>query len=259
MRSAGGSSQLPFTPCYAATRRTPRPRRRTCNRRPLPRQRSSSHTAPTNTCSTQPRWQKQTKPTTSNSCPTPRHTTQHRTPIKHTHHQAGTTPAQHTRAPQAPHTRPAACARHQPPLPHATVRQQVPPTASHRMPPLRTPPATTNGLDLHPRPLGLPWSCTPPHPPPPLRGPQQPPQHVARGPSRIPPREPAQLLWATHRHHQGPPGSVLIGGRGGPRVDHSCGLKQHTPAPPQPIPTPQREQLERSGPQRPPRGKSRPP
>ena len=48
----------------------PRPQRRTCNGRPLPSQRSSSHTAPTNTCSMQPACPKRTMPTTSNSCST---------------------------------------------------------------------------------------------------------------------------------------------------------------------------------------------
>ena len=48
--------------------RPPKPRQRTCNGRPLPRQRSSSHTAPTNTCSMQPPYPKRTKPDSSNSC-----------------------------------------------------------------------------------------------------------------------------------------------------------------------------------------------
>ena len=61
-----------------------------------------------------------------------------------------------------------------------------------------------------------------PHPPP--RG--------ARGPSCTPPRQPPQLLRATHRHPPGPPGRVLRGGCGGPRMDHSRGHGQHTPAPP---------------------------
>ena len=67
-RSAGDSSPQPSTPCYAPTWRTPWPRRRTCSGRPLPRQRSSSHTAPTNTCSMQPPCPKRTKRTSSNSC-----------------------------------------------------------------------------------------------------------------------------------------------------------------------------------------------
>ena len=45
-RSAGDSSPLQSTPCCAPTRKTLRPRRRTCNRRPLPRQQSSSRTHP---------------------------------------------------------------------------------------------------------------------------------------------------------------------------------------------------------------------
>ena len=114
-------------------------------------------------------------------------TYQHRTPTTPTHHPPSTTLARHTRAPQAPHTRPPACARRQPPSPHATVRPQVPLTASHRMSPLRTPAATTDGPALQPRPLGLPWSRAQPHPLPPLRGPQPPAPRAARGPSRTPP------------------------------------------------------------------------
>ena len=114
-------------------------------------------------------------------------TYQHGAPTTPTHHPPSTTLAGHTRAPQAPHTRPPACARHQPPSPQATVRPQVPPTASHRMSPLRTPAATTDGPALQPRPLGLPGSRAPPHPLPPLRGPQPPPPRAARGPSRTPP------------------------------------------------------------------------
>ena len=87
-------------------------------------------------------------------------THQHGTPTTPTHHPRSTTLARHTRAPQAPHTRPAACARRQPPSPHATVRPQVPPAAGHRMPPLRTPAATTDGPALQPRPLRRPTAPT---------------------------------------------------------------------------------------------------
>ena len=147
------------------------------------------------------------------------------------HHPPGTTPARHTRAPQAPHTCPPACARRQPPVPHVTVRPQVPPTASHRMPPLCTPAASTNGPTLQPRPLGLPRSRTPPQPLFSLRGLQPPPPRAATGPSRTSPRQPPQLLRATHQRPPGPPGRVLRGGRGGPRMDHSHGHGQRTPAP----------------------------
>ena len=68
-----------------------------------------------------------------------------------------------------------------------------------------------------------------------------------------PPRQPPQLLRVPHRHPPGPPGRVLRGGRGGPRMDHSRGHGQHTPAPPQPTPTPQWRRLERGGPPHPPR------
>ena len=158
-------------------------------------------------------------------------THQHGTPTTPTHHPPRTSLARHTRAPQAPHTRPKAGARRQPPSPHATVRQQVPSAASHRMSPLRTPAATTDGPALQPRPLGLPGSRAPPHPLPPLRGPQPPAPRAARGPSRTPPRQPPQLLQTTHRHPPGPPWRVLRGGRGGSRMDHSRGHGQHTPAP----------------------------
>ena len=180
-------------------------------------------------------------------------TYQHGTPTTSTPHPPGTTLARHTRAPQAPHTLPPACTRHQPPSPHAAVCPQVPPTASHRMSPLRTPAATTDGPALQPRPLGLPGSRAPPHPLPPLRGPKPPPPRAARGPSRTSPRQPPQLLRVPHRHPPGPPGRVLRGGRGGPRMDRSRGHGQHTPAPPQPTLTPQRRRLERGGPPHPPR------
>ena len=114
-------------------------------------------------------------------------THQHGTPTTPTHHRPSTTLARHTRAPRVPHARPAACARRQPPSPHARVRPQVPPATSHRMPPLRTPAATTDSPTLQPRPLGLPGGRTPPHPLLPLRGPQPPPPRAARGPSRTPP------------------------------------------------------------------------
>ena len=158
-------------------------------------------------------------------------TYQHRTRTTPTHHPPGTTLARHTRAPQAQHTRPPACVRRQPLSPHATVRPQVPPTASHRMPPLRTPAATTDGPALQLRSLDLPGSRAPPHPLPPLRGPQPPPLRAARGPSRTPPRQPPQLLRAAHRHPAGLPGRVLRGGRGVPRMDHSLATSS-TPLPP---------------------------
>ena len=91
----------------------------TCSGPPLPRQRSSPHTAPTNTCNMQQPCPKQTKPTSSNSCSTnhenlpsdiptrnPHHaytpSTEHNTGTAHT----GTTGTAHTptsmRAPPAP-------------------------------------------------------------------------------------------------------------------------------------------------------------
>ena len=93
-RSAGDSPPQPSTPCYAPTRRNPKPRRRTCNGRPLPRQRSSSHTAPTGTCSMQQPYPKQTKPTFSKSCSTNHENLPHDTPTRDPHH-AYTPPTQH--------------------------------------------------------------------------------------------------------------------------------------------------------------------
>ena len=180
-------------------------------------------------------------------------THQHGTPTTTTHHPPSTTLAPHTRAPQATHARPPACARRQPPPPHATVHPQVQPAASHRMPPLRTPTATTDGPTLQRRPLGLPVGRAPPHPLPPLRGPQPPSTRAARGPRRTPRCQRIQLPWATHQHIPGPPGRVLRGGRGGPRMDQSRGHGQRTPAPPQPTLAQQRGRLERGGPPRPPR------
>ena len=114
-------------------------------------------------------------------------THQHGTPSTPTHHPPSTTLARHTQALQAPHKRAPACARRQPPSPHATVRPQVPPAASHCMPPLRTPAATTDAPALQPRPLGLSGSRAPRHTLPPLRGAQPSPSRAARGPRRTPP------------------------------------------------------------------------
>ena len=163
------------------------------------------------------------------------------------HHPPGATPAQHARAPQTPHTHPPACARNKPPCPHTTVCPQVPPTTSHRVPPLCMPTATTDGPTRQPKPLGLPASRKPPHLLPSLRGPQPPPPRAARSPSRTPPRQPPQLLPATHRRPAGPPSRVLRHGRSGPSVEDSHGHGQRTPAPPQPAPAPQRGRLERGG------------
>ena len=85
-QSAGDSSPLPSTPCYAPTRRTPRPWRRTCSGRPLPRRRSSSHTAPTNTCSMRQPCPQQTKPTSSNSCSTNHENLPRDIPTRNPHH-----------------------------------------------------------------------------------------------------------------------------------------------------------------------------
>ena len=84
--SAEDSSPQPSTPCYAPTQRTPRPRLRTCNGRPLPRQRSNSHTAPTNTSTMQQPCPKQTKPTSSNSCSTNHENLPHDKPTRDPNH-----------------------------------------------------------------------------------------------------------------------------------------------------------------------------
>ena len=103
------------------------------------------------------------------------------------HHPPGTAPARHAQAPQTMHTHPPACAQLKPPCPDTTVRPQIPPAVSHRMPPLCAPTATTDGPTLQPRPLGLLRSRTAPHPLPPLSGPKLPSPRAARSPSRAPP------------------------------------------------------------------------
>ena len=186
-------------------------------------------------------------------------TYQHGTPTTSTHRPPSTTLAQHTRAPQAAHTLPPACARHQPPSPHAAVRPQVPPTASHRMSPLRTPAATTDSPALQPRPLGLPGSRARPQPLPPLRGPQPPPPRAARGPSRTPPASHPSFfgfLTDTLRDHLG--GYYVADA-----ADHAWTIAVatgSTPLPPlEPTPMPQRRRLECGGPPHPPRPVPPPP
>ena len=171
-------------------------------------------------------------------------------PSLHIIHQAQHRHGAHKHYGYHTHT-PASMRAPQAPMPHTTVRSQVPPTTSHRVPPLCAPTATTNGPTLQPRLLGLPRSRTPPYPLPPLRGPQPPPPRATRSPGRAPPRQPTQLLGATHRHPPGPRGRALRGGRRGPCVDHCHGHGRRTGAPPQPAPTPQRGRLERGGPPHP--------
>ena len=256
-RSAGDSSPLPSTPCYAPTRRTPWPRRRTCSGRPLPRRRSSSHTAPTNTCSMQQPCPKQTKPTSSNSCSTnhenlprdiptrnPHHvytpSTEHSTGTAHT----GTTGTAHTptsmRAPPAP----------------IPPRRRLSTGTTNRQPP-HVPSAYASGYHRQPCPAtqttGSAWEPRTALPAAPTAGTSTPTTASGPRPQPQPPRQPPQLLRVPHRHPPGPPGRVLRGGRGGPRMDHSRGHGQHTPAPPQPTPTPQRRRLERGSPPHPPR------
>ena len=169
------------------------------------------------------------------------------------HHPPGTTTARHARAPQTPHTQPPACACHKSPCPHATVRPQVPPTASHCVPPLRARTATTHGPTLQPRPLGLPWRRTPPHPLPPLRGPQRPPPRAARGPSRHPPPLPATP--ASSGHSPTPCWTTWEGTTWLTQWTIAMATGYITPAAPQPAPAPQRRRLKRGGPPHP----SRPP
>ena len=198
----------------------PRPRRHTCSERPLPRRRSSSHTAPqipaacgnpaTNRPSPPPQTPvlptMRTYPVTYNTEPPPRLHTVHR--------------AQHWHSTHGRHrhrTRSHLHARATSPIPPRRRPSQVPPTTSHRMPPLRSPAATTDSPALQPRPLGLPGSRAPPHPLPPLRGPQPPPPRTARGPSRTPPPPATPASSGTSPTLSGPTGRVLRGGRGGPR------------------------------------------
>ena len=192
-QSAGDSSPLPSTPCYAPTRRTPRPRRRTCSGRPLPRRRSSSHTAPTNTCSMRQPCPQQTNPTSSNSCstnvenlprdvptPNPHHvytpSTEHSTGTAHT----GATGTAHAptsmRAPPAPippRRRPSTgTTNHQPPhVPSAFAsgyhRQPCPATqttGSAWEPRTASPTAPTAGTST---PANANGPRPQPHPPPP--------------------------------------------------------------------------------------------
>ena len=215
-------------------------------------------TAPTNTCSMQQPCPKRTKPTSRNSCSTNHGNLPHDIPTRDPHHAytpstgqnthtayTGTTGTAHTptsmRAPPAP-TPP----RHRPST--GTTNRQPPHAPSayasgyHRRP---CPATQTTGSACKPRTAS---------PTAPTAGSSTP--TTARGPRpqpHPPSRQPPQVLRATHRHPPGPPGRVLRGGRGGQSMDHSRGHGQHTPAPPQPTPTPQRGRLERGGPPRPPR------
>ena len=114
-------------------------------------------------------------------------TTRCGTPLQPAHRQPHTTPWWHAQVTQAPPAGRPACAQRKPLCPHATIRPQVPPTAIHRMPPLRTPMAATDGPALQPEPMGLPRSRTAPCPLPALRGTQPPPPHAARDPATTPP------------------------------------------------------------------------
>ena len=127
------------------------PRRRTCNGRPLPRQRSSSYTAPTNTCSMQPPCPTRTNTTSSNSCSTNRENLPHDTPPNtgpppslntihraehlqdtHVHHRHRTHAHQHAPA-TSPHspTPPSVYRYRQPPATACPLcaRQRLPQTA----------------------------------------------------------------------------------------------------------------------------------
>ena len=168
---------------------------------------------PKNTCSMQPPCPKRAKPTSSNSCSTNHENLPGNIPTNtgppprlHTVHQAQHRHGTHEHHKDCTHTH--QHARCKPPFPHATVRPQVPPTASHRMPPLHAPAATTDGPTLQPRPLSLPRSCTPPRPLPPLRGPQPPPPRAARGPSRTPPPLATPATWG---HSPMPSGTTWKG------------------------------------------------
>ena len=183
---------------------------------------------------------KQTKPTSSNSCSTNHENLPHDTPTRDPHHaytpstehntgtaHTGTTGTTHTtssmRAPPGPIP-----PRHRPST--GTTSRQPPHAPSayasgyHRRP---CPATQTTGSAWEPRTA----STTAP-----TAGTSTP--TTASGPRPQP---------------HPPPGRVLRGGRGGPRMDHSRGHGQRTPAPPQPTLTPQRGRLERGGPPCPPR------
>ena len=99
-RSAGDSSPKPSTPCYAPTSRTPKPRRRTCNGRPLPVSGAAHipHPQVPAPCSN-PTPNRPSPPPQTPVLPTMRTypmTHQHRTPTTPTHHPPSTTLARHT-------------------------------------------------------------------------------------------------------------------------------------------------------------------
>ena len=173
-----------------------------------------------------------TCPTTYHPTRDPHHaytpSTRRNTGTAHT----STTSTAHTptsmRVPQAP-----VPARHRPPTG----------TANHQ--PLHAPSACASGYHRRPYPATqTTGSASEPHtasPTAPTAGTSAPITACGLRPQpHPPPRQPPQLLRATHRRPPKPAGRVLRGGRGGPRVDHSHGHRQHTPAPPQPAPAPQR-------------------
>ena len=160
-QSAGDSSPLPSTPCYAPTRRTPRPRRRTCSGRPLPRRRSSSHTAPTNFCSMRQPCPQQTKPTSSNSCSTNHENLPRDIPTRNPHHvytpsTEHSTGTAHTGATGTAH---APTSMRAPPAPIPPRRRPSTGTSNHQPP--HVPSAFASGYHRQPCPAtqttGSPW------------------------------------------------------------------------------------------------------
>ena len=201
---------------------------------------------------------KQTKPTSSNSCSTNHENPPHDTPTRDPHH-AYTPSTEHntgtahtgttgtTRTPTSMRAPPA-------PIP---PRHRPSTGTTSRQPP-HAPSAYASGYHRRPYPAtqttGSAWGPRTASPTAPTAGLSTP--STASGPQpqpHPPPRQPPRLLRDIHGHPPGQPGRVLRGGSGGPRMDHSCGPGQRSPAPPQPTLAPQRGRLERGGPPRPPR------
>ena len=230
---------MPSTPCCAPDQKIPRPGQRTCNGRPLPRHRSNSHTAATNTCSMQPPCPKPTKPTSSKFCSTNRENLPHDIPPKtappprlHTIHQGQQQHGTHDHHRYRTHTHQHA---------RATSSHSSTPPSVHRY---RQPPASACPLCVRQRLTQTALPCNPDHWV--CLGAAHRlthcthcgdinPHHRTRpaAPAAPPlPRQSPRLLQATHSSPPGPPGRILRGGRNRPHVDHSHGHGQHVPAPP---------------------------
>ena len=130
----------------------PGPRRHTCSGRPLPRRRSSSHTAPTNTCSMRQPCPQQTKPTSSNSCSTNHENLPRDIPTPNPHHvytpsTEQSTGTAHTGATGTAH---APTSMRAPPAPIPPRRRPSTGTTNHQPP--HVPPAFASGYHRQPCP-----------------------------------------------------------------------------------------------------------